>query len=246
MSIPTVAATARRAERHGLRRARTRRGALALLLAALGTGACMERPAAVADLPMPSLAGTRQITTSGTGRVAQLPTRADFECWLISEGAGPETAWAAGGQKLAGVVRALEAAGVPAVDIQVREARLVPGGAEGQRLIQILNVTGRDLQRLGALFTAALAGGATRVENLRLSLAEPQASADRARERALLAARDKATHLAQELALRLGRVVTVVEEFDGSSASRAADVSGPAPSALEIEATVRVTWELVD
>ena len=227
--------------------------ALAIAMVLLGAPACMEKPEAAGDLPMPVSAGAttggaaraagRQVTTRGTGRVVMPPTRVDYACVLSTESPGPEVAWNQGALRMAKLTRALEAAGVRPGDMTLLDAALLKAPT-AYVVRQRLNVTWRDLQHLAPVLAASLGGGADALEDARFGLDDPRAAGDRARERALLDAKDKAAQLAQELALQLGRVVSVVEE-PGSTASDLGTLERP-PSALETVCELTVTWELVD
>ena len=217
------------------------RWACALLLA---LPACSERPrlASVFDVQAPPSA--RVLTVTGSGRIAQTPGQVEFDCVVRVDAPAPDAAWTNGSARITQVTRALEGAGVLADDMQMREVSLTVPAPGTYRLEQHLRVLVRDLGKLPAVLAAALGAGATGIERARFGLSDPRAAADRARERALLAARDKAEMLAQEVNLRLGEVRSVVEQ-PPAPIGAAGTLEDP-PGSLEAVSVVTVTYALLD
>ncbi len=214
------------------------------LLCGLLLAACTERPTWAGDLAAPPGGPGRVVTVTGSGRLTQAPGQVEFDA-LVSVGAPtPDAAWLLASARLPEVLRALQGAGVPAEDMALRDLALAAAGPEGHRIEQRLHVLVTDLGRLPPVLAAAAGSGVTAIENARFLLADPHAAADRARERALLDARDKADVLAQEVGLRLGEVRSVVEHPAGGPGGLA-DLRDP-PGSLEAVSTVTVTWALID
>src|SRR5262249_30953567 len=140
--------------------------------------------------------------------------------------------------------RALEGAGVLGDDIQMRDVALTVPAPGSYRLEQRLHVLVHDLGKLPGVLAASLGAGATGIENARFGLSDPRAAADRARQRALLAARDKAEMLAQEVNLRLGEVRSVVEQ-PPTPIGAAGTLEEP-PGSLEAVSVVTVSYALLD
>ena len=214
----------------GLHRVR-RAWPLLLLLAAC------TRPPDAADWPTsaPGSAASRTLTVIGTGRFNAPPTRADIDAWIQSESPGPEVAWQQGTEKLYKLTRALEAVGLRPVDMSPVDTVLHANGT-AYVVVQRLRITVRDLQRMPGVLATALGNGATSLEGVRFTL-DGQAPGDRARERALLDAGDKAQMLSQELQLRLGPVRTI-EELPGSTPTEIGTLQDPPPP-LEATSALR-------
>ena len=213
---------------------------LACLLLLAG---CMRAPDAAAGLGTGPGDTGRLLTVIGTGRLLAAPTRVDVDAIVITASPGPELAWQQGADRMAKLMRQVATCGIPAEDMAVNEGRLERSGGT-YRLEQRLRITVRDLKLVPPVLANALGAGAERVEGARYSLDDGRAAGDRARERALLDAQDKAQMLAQELRLRLGPVRSV-EELPESSPTQ-----GPAldyaPGALEAVSELRVTNLLLD
>ena len=214
-----------------------------LLASALLATAC-TRPPDAADWPTgaPGSGAARTLTVLGTGRFSAAPSRADVDAWLQSKSPAPEVAWQQGTELVYKLTRALEAFGVRPADMTPMDAVLHANGTE-YVVVQRRRITVRDLQRMPGVLATALGNGATSLEGLRYTL-DGQAPGDRARERALLDAGDKAQMLAQELQLRLGPVRSV-EELPASTPTEIGTLQDPPPP-LETTSALRVTYSLLD
>jgi uncharacterized protein YggE len=214
-----------------------------LLLLALLAPACTRAPdAADWNTGARAAAGQRTITVLGTGRFGAAPTRMDVDAWIRTESPAPELAWKQGNERLFKLTRALEAVGLRPADMSPMDTALHPG-AKVYEVVQRLRITVRDLQQMPAVLATALGNGASELHGMRFSL-EGQAPGDRARERALLDAGDKAQMLAQELRQRVGPVQSV-EELSASSSTEPGTLQDPPPS-LETISALRVTYTLLD
>jgi uncharacterized protein YggE len=214
-----------------------------LLLLLLLLAAC-TRPPDAADWPTgaPGSPAARTLTVIGTGRFVAPPTRAEVDAWIQTESPAPEVAWQQGAERLYKLTRALEAAGLRPSDMQPIDA-VLHGTGTTYVVVQRLRITVHDLQRMPNCLATALGHGATSLEGLRYSL-DGRAPGDRARERALLDAGDKARMLAQELQVRLGSVHSV-EELSSSSPTEVGTVQEPPPP-LETVSSLRVSYSLLD
>jgi uncharacterized protein YggE len=215
--------------------------AVALALAAGLSGACMERPEYAGSFPLPADGGGRTLCVTGTGSVLLPVTHVDFDCVILSDSSSPQESWTTAGIRMNLLMRALSEEGVPQTAMVPRAATLARE-ADGWRVTQHLQVALDDLSRMPRLLEVVMgqAGGANGVTNVRSGHRHPRGAADRARERALLDARDTAEALAGELGLRLGEVQSVEallpETLGGDDA--------PPGDALEVVARLRVTWRL--
>ena len=214
-----------------------RRACLLLLLAG-----CMKPPDAASGLVDGPDAG-RFLTVIGTGRLLASPTRVDVDAIVVTEAPAAAAAWQGGADRIFKLARQLEAVGVLAEDMIVQEGHLNRAEAT-YRFEQRLRITVRNPKAVVDVLTRAMAAGANRVEGARFALADGRPSGDRARERALLDAHDKAEALAQELQLRLGAVRSV-EELPGSTPTESSTLDA-APTALEAVSELRVTYQLLD
>ena len=203
-------------------------------------GGCMKAPDAAGWSSGPA---ERVLTVIGTGRFTAAPARLDVDALVVSESPAPEVAWQQGADRVYKLTRALETVGVKTADMNAVAAELHPTGT-AYRLEQRLRITVRDLQHVPPVLAAALGNGASRIDGVHFGLDDARAAGDRARERALLDAGDKAQELAQELQLRLGAVRSV-EELAADAPPSAGTPQDP-PAALETSSVLRVTYALLD
>jgi uncharacterized protein YggE len=82
----------------------------------------------------------------------------------------------------------------------------------GYQLTNTVAATIRDIGSVGGLIDAGLAAGATSMDGLSFRLADPSEALAEARRRAFADARQRATTLAGEAGVGLGRVVAIVED----------------------------------
>jgi uncharacterized protein YggE len=225
-----------------LARAGAARRLLPLLLATvLPLAACTKPPDAAGWSQGSAPAGERTLTVLGTGRFSAPPTRLDVDAVLESQAPGADGAWQAGADRVSRLTRALETAGVRSADVTPIDAQLSTT-ATSYVLVQRLRITVRELQKAPAVLATAQ-GNSSRVGGVRFAL-DGKAAGDRARERALLDAGDKAQMLAQELQLRLGPVRSV-EELTTSTPTESGTLQDP-PPVLETTSQLRVSYALLD
>jgi uncharacterized protein YggE len=217
--------------------ARRLRG-LPLLVGALLLGACMERPAMVNDVGDTPQGADRLVTVIGNGRVAMPPESATFDGIVATTTPSPSEGWATGAATMGNVIRALESAGVGPGNLTLGEISLTQRGDGQWDLHQRLRVNTNDLANLPDLMGIASTAGARRVELHRFGIAHPRAAGDRARERALLDAEEKAEMLGRELLLRLVEVRSI-EELPGGSTTATTD-----DGLYETTCALRVTYVL--
>jgi uncharacterized protein YggE len=218
-----------------------RRLAPLLLAIALLPVACTRPPDAAGWSQGAAPAAERTLTVLGTGRFSATPTRLDLDAIIETTAAGADGAWQQGTDRMFKLTRALETAGVRTADMTPVDAQL-RNTATSYVLTQRLRITVRDLQKAAAVLATAQ-GNSSRLEGVRFAL-DGKAAGDRARERALLDAGDKAQMLAQEMQLRLGPVRSV-EELSVSTPTEGGTLQDPPPP-LETTSQLRVCYALLD
>ena len=122
------------------------------------------------------------------------------------------------------IIAALTAAGVDEKDIRTayynvwREDRYTENNTPATPLYRVsntLNVTVRDVSKVGELLAAALEVGANTVNNVQYTFADPEKLAAQARELAVQDARAKAQQLADLAGVSLGSVVMMSDTTAG-------------------------------
>lgn len=175
----------------------------AAVAAAFTTGRAAAQPAA----------GPPVIRVSATGEVRATPDQAMADFAVESVAATAQEAAAQNAQAMERVFAALVRAGVPRDRIETRDYSVFPDydhreGSEprirGYRVNNTVQATLYDVDRVGAVIDAALAGGANRVNGVRFGLRDPQAHRQRAIAEAVRRARADAESLADALGMGLG------------------------------------------
>lgn len=159
------------------------------------------------------------------------------------------------------ILGAVDAAGVPSSDVRTAMLSVQPrydyrdGRAPtltGYELANVVQVTVRELARLGDVIDGTLAAGATSLDDLSFRLADPTAIEKEARIQAMSAARARADVLADAAGLTITGVANIVE---GDAArppmpfakvermAMVADVATPVEvGSLEVTVVVTVTY----
>ena len=206
-------------------------------------------------------AGT--IVVSGTGRVSVAPDVADLRLGVAVTRPTAATARADAATVMTAILGAVDAAGIERRDVRTsllsvqpryeyRDNR--PPTLTGYELANVVEVTVRDLARLGELVDGTLGAGATSMDGLSFRVADPAPAERDARLAAMAAARARADVLAEAAGLTIRSVKAVVEggavpppgpHFKAARMAMAADAM-PTPvegGSTEISVTVTVTYE---
>ena len=160
------------------------------------------------------------------------------------------------------VMAALEAAGIPAEDIQTTNYSLYaeqiygdkgPEGIAGYRVSNQVNVKMRDIALVGDVLAAVTEAGANAIYGVNFSVADPAALEAEARALAMADARKRAESLAELGGVSLGNV-TIISEVVGTPVypmmgaggfameQAASAVPGISPGQLSYQVQVQVTY----
>lgn len=206
----------------------------------------------------------REITVSGIGKALATPNVAKYS---LSIATGPQTAAEAALARLSGrseaVVKAIRGEGVEEKDITTTNLSInpiydFPNGRQvlrGFEASQSLEVTIRDLKKIGTILSAATGEGVNAAGGLRFEVDDIEKVRTQAQEKAIVDARSKAEQLSRALGVGLGRVKTFSASADGQGPipvfARAAEdvgIGGAVPEVpagtQEIQANVTITYEL--
>ena len=208
-------------------------------------------------------AGPGTIVVSGTGRVDVAPDVADLRLGVAVTRPTAASARADAAASMTAILAAVDAAGVERRDVRTsllsvqprydyRDGR--PPTLTGYELANLIEITVRDLARLGEVVDGALGAGATSMDGLSFRVDDPGPAERQARLAAMAEARARADVLAEAAGLTIRGVVAVVEGgalpppgpgFKGARMAMVADAM-PTPvegGTSEIAVTVTVTYE---
>ena len=201
------------------------------------------------------------IVVTGTGRVAVAPDIAELRLGVSVSRPTVDAARSEAAALMAAILAAVEEASVPRRDVRTsllsvqprydyRDGK--PPTLTGYELANAVEVTVRDLSRLGDVIDATLAAGATSMDGLSFRVADPGPAEREARLLAMAEARARADVLAGAADLAIVGVAGVVEGALAGAprpfakAERmmmAADAATPVEAgAHEVAVTVTVTY----
>jgi hypothetical protein len=234
-----------------------------LAVAGIAIAACagVARPDGAEAGTGPDAGGTSSalgITVTGTGKVRAAPDQAGFSFGVETQGQTAGAAMAANNEAVQKVIDAVKGAGIDGKDVQTQQISVYPRYADdGQAIVgysasNSVNVTIRDLAKVGAVVDAATKAGANQVSGPNLTISDQSALYATALEQALGDARSKAETIAKAAGVTLGRVVNIVEGgglVPPIPVAEAADTAGGRgvpvePGQQELQASLTVTFAI--
>jgi len=222
--------------------------------------ACLASPPLAEPLASPP---HRQISVTGEGQVETAPDMATITLGVTNEAKDAGDAMAATSAAVAQMLDRLDSLGIAPRDRQTRSLSLNPiwsnrsGASSGPAKItgfvasNAVLVRVRDLENLGHIMDAVIAGGANDFNGLQFSVQDPKPLMNSARQRAVADAIAKAQLLTSAAGVTLGSVLTMAEQGGGRPVQMdmAAARSGGTPIAageVSIRASVSMVFAIAD
>lgn len=244
-------------------------GIAALTLAVVGTGlagigrSTAAQDAAATPVP-PGSPWQATVSVSGDGSVMVEPDAASVSIGVNTVNANLAEAQAQNNSIITEVLKALKAAGIADKDIQTSSFNVnliqnydnngMPGEITGYQVNNQLNVTVRDLDKLGEVLETAIAKGANSIYGITFMVTDSSAAESQARKLAVADATKKAQELAGASGATLGRIITISETaspgnvpipFAAGAAKGAADSVAISTGTNTIVVNVQITFELI-
>ena len=173
-------------------------------------------------------APVRSITVTGDGEASAPADMATVRVGVHIEAASSGEAMDEASVSLNAMLATLEAAAIPAGDIQTGNINLSPRYAqnvlgsvdyskiEGYSADNVLTVEVHDLNALGGLLSDLVAGGANTIDSVTFGLDDPTALTDEARRKAVAEARRRADLYADAAGVGVGQLIQLNENgFSG-------------------------------
>jgi len=212
------------------------------------------------------------LTVSGHGEISAAPDVAEINIGVVTQGRTAGDALRENSRAMSALQEELKRRGVAAKDIQTtrlnvsprysQPPRNPPGRQGGEPFVReiigydvnnTVNVTARDLDKLGELLDAVVSAGANQLNGISFRIEESQKLMDEARKRAMADAQRKAELLAGEVGMVLAKPIQIVE--GGGSAPppprpmargmmAAAEAVPVAAGEEELSVNVRVVYEM--
>jgi len=228
----------------------------AVLLSACGT------PAAQSNVAAP----TRSITVVGQGKASGAPDVAHINIGVETSGASAQEAVNANRAQMTTLLEKIKAAGIAAKDIQTSNFSIyanqqgkvegMPSSGAGAEVITYrvtnqVNLTVRDITKLGDVLDQAVSAGANSVYGVSFEVDDPSKLEATAREKAVADAKARAETLAKLNGVSVGEVLTVSEAVGGVGLLyERASVVGLGggtpiqPGEFEVNVSVQVTYSI--
>ncbi|QSX78052.1 SIMPL domain-containing protein [Agrilutibacter solisilvae] len=194
----------------------SRTAAASLLgLALLANTACSRQDAAESESRRVTL-----VTVSAAAEARRAPDIATLSTGVLTLAPDANGAIRRNAEQMTRVVAAIRAAGIAAKDVQTSGVSLNPDyqylanrppRIKGYYASNTVNVTVRDIGRLGGILDALVATGANQINGPTFDIEDKDAVLDEARGKALDKARARAEGYAKRLGLRVRRVISVDE-----------------------------------
>jgi uncharacterized protein YggE len=206
------------------------------------------------------------ITVVGEGKVKIRPDMAQATVGVDVTKSTVKEASAEASKIMEEILKALKELGIAEKDMQTSgfsvysDRPYKPDGTQGEPVYHVsnqVNVTIRDLEKVGDVLDASMAAGANNIYGVTFGLSDYTKTEAEARQKAVENARAKAEDLARLTNLQLGDVLSVSEVIGGgaggyypSSVSKAAmgvgGVGGPVvPGELEVTMQLQVIYGTV-
>jgi uncharacterized protein YggE len=171
-------------------------------------------------------APVNSVTVSGTGKASGAPDVAYINLGVDTRDADVSKAVEQSNKDIASIMDAVRGAGVDAKDIQTTNFNVYPedqidpqtNAPTGKRVYHVqnmLNITVRDISKVGAVIDAGLKAGASSINGLDFGIADTSKLEQDARLKAVDDARRRAEQLAAAFGLKVGDPIIISESFGG-------------------------------
>jgi uncharacterized protein YggE len=190
--------------------------ALLLGFAILGATAC-GRGGTAADASDPE---STLVTVAASAEARRQPDTAALSTGVVSLAPDANGAIRRNAEQMSRVMAALQAMGIADTDVQTSGVSLNPDyqylanrppRIKGYYASNTVNVTVRDIERLGGILDALVLTGANQINGPTFYIEDKDAVLDEVRAKALAKSRGRAEGYAKRLGLRIRRVVSIDE-----------------------------------
>jgi uncharacterized protein YggE len=203
----------------------------------------------------------RTVTVSAVGEVTAEPDMARISTGVVTEAKTAREALGRNSEAMKALVAGLKASGIEAKDIQTSSFNVNPrytnpreGQApviDGYRVANQVEVTVRNLDRLGEVLDQLVGLGANQMSGLAFEVSKAETLKDEARKEAMANALRRAKLFAAAASAEVGEVIAIAEEVTGGGPRPMPMARATMAQAVPIErgtetleARVTVTWAL--
>lgn len=226
---------------------------IGFLLSILTAGALLAAPAVSAETQT-------GLTVTETASVDAKPDIARVAFGVVTEDRDPAAASRENARITNAVIDAIRRFGIPREDLETASYRVEPivnyqarpPVTTGYRVSNVVNVTQRNLERVGQLIDVGIKAGANVVQGVNFTIEDPTPFRREALVKAIGQAKSKAQLMAENLGVRLGTVISASESvfypvpLDRPMYARADAAPTPImPGDIEVNATVTITYAIL-
>lgn len=193
--------------------------AVALVLGATTMTASAQTTPTLTAPALTSADGTL-LSVSAQAEAKRVPDIATLSAGVVTQAADANAALRANAEEMTKVVAAIRAAGIAERDVQTsgvnlnpqyRYAENLPPAITGYQASNNVNITVRDIGKLGKILDALVATGANQVNGPSFDVDDKESAYDEARRAAVKKAQDRAGMYAKTLGMRVRRIVSISE-----------------------------------
>jgi uncharacterized protein YggE len=206
------------------------------------------------------------ITFFGQGEVLVKPDLAIINFAVVSERETVTEAMEENTETMNAIIEFIKEQGIEERDLRTLAFRIHPSYEwirdrrvfVGYEVNQSLEVRIRDIDKIGVIIEGAIRYGANRVERLQFTVDDKEGLKEEARNKAITAAKEKATSVAEKLEIELVRIVGFSEgfwpplpppfppilEIEERMIAPPWDIPEIMPGEEEITVTVHITYEI--
>lgn len=203
----------------------------------------------------------RTVTVSAAGQVSAEPDLARISTGIVTEAKAARDALARNSETMKALIAGLKSSGIEAKDIQTSSFHVEPrytspregqaAAIDGYRVVNQVQVTARNLAKLGEVLDALVGLGANQMGGLAFEVSKAESLKDEARKEAMANALRRAKLLASAGGAEVGEVIAISEDVSDGGPRPLAMARTAMAEAVPIErgtetlvARVTVTWAL--
>lgn len=208
----------------------------------------------------------RTFSVTGEGKEIVIPNIAEVRIGLITEGNDLIKIQEESSKKFNKVIEFLKSKGIDNKDIKTEDYSITPKYKYdkvttiiGYTISQNLSVKIRDLKKINEILAGVVKNGANNIYGPNFTIDEEKIYLEKAREKAIIEAKEKALKISKLAGFRLGKILTITENiyqpypvysFDigqtigGAGGERKEIVPQIEPGSKEIKLYVTITYEI--
>jgi len=202
----------------------------------------------------------RTFFVTGEGKETVIPNVAEIKIGLITKGKDLNSIQKENSEKMNKVIDYLKKQGIKDDDIKTENYSInpeynyktTPPSIVGYVIEQNLSVKIRDLSKIGEILNNVVKNGANQVSGPTFTLDDPEIYLEKAREKAIIDAKQKAEKIAKTAGFKLGKIISISENPQPapisfySMSTKVQPTFAPEiqPGSQEVKVQVTITYEI--